>query len=227
MPVLPAPIVCLVTDRQRLAAAWRWQDPISALLAQVKLAVEASVDLVQIREPDLPGGVLETLVTRAVEVARGRPTRIVVNDRLDVALAAGAAGVHLRGNSFDAGRVRAVAPPGFLVGRSVHDVDEASRAAASDEVDYLVFGTVFPSLSKPGGRRVTGVEELGEVVRRVGVPVLAIGGVTPETVAAVRRAGAAGFAAIGFFIDAEAGGGRWPEAARAARRWFDTSGTIP
>ncbi len=74
---------------------------------------------------------------------KGTRTRILVNDRLDVALAAGAHGVHLRGDSMPASRARSLAPIGFLIGRSVHSVDEAVRRHADGGVDYLLFGAVF------------------------------------------------------------------------------------
>jgi thiamine-phosphate diphosphorylase len=122
---------------------------------------------------------------------------VVVNDRLDVALASGADGVHLRGDSIPPGSARSIAPPGFLIGRSVHHVEEA-RAVAPD-VDYLVAGTVFPTSSKAGRTEWLGVEGLGRICRSVSVPVLAIGGMTPDRLADVATSGAAGVAAIGLF----------------------------
>src|SRR5262249_59922166 len=93
-------------------------------------------------------------------------------------LACGADGVHLRGDSVPSEAARSIAPPGFLIGRSVHHEQEAKAAAAS--VDYLVAGTVFPTSSKPGLTQWLGVEGLARICRSVAVPVLAIGGSTPE-----------------------------------------------
>jgi thiamine-phosphate pyrophosphorylase len=143
---------------------------------------------------------------------------VLVNDRVDIAMASGAAGVHLRSDSMPAGRVRSVTPPGFLIGRSVHRVDEAARASADGAVDYLLFGTVFPTSSK-SDVEAAGAAALASVCAAVTVPVLAIGGVTQQRFAEVAAAGAAGFAAIGLFSRAQ------PEALReiveTARRAFD------
>ena len=123
-------------------------------------AAAAGVDLVQIREPDLETRELCRLVERCLEAAAGLPTRIVVNDRADVALVAGAHGVHLRADSYAADRVRAIAPSGFIVGRSVHDPDEAAAVASSGRLDYIIFGTVFASASKAPGHTTAGIEGL-------------------------------------------------------------------
>ena len=185
------PIVCLITDRRRAGGEDR-------LVARVAAAARQGVDLVQVRERDLDGGPLFALVERCLEAVRSTRTRIVVNDRLDVALAAFAHGVHLRGDSMPAERLRVVTPPGFLTGRSVHAVDEARRVTAAGGLDYIVFGPVFPTPSKPGHPGV-GVRALAEVVRATPVPVLAIGGITPDTMTHALAAGAAGVAGIGLF----------------------------
>jgi thiamine-phosphate pyrophosphorylase len=122
----------------------------------------------------------------------------VVNDRVDVALAARADGAHLRGDGPPAARVRTLCEPGWLIGRSVHSAARAVGAAA--DVDYLLFGTVFASGSKPAGHRVAGLDGLAQTVGAVQVPVIAIGGITPDRVPACRRAGAGGVAGIGVFL---------------------------
>jgi thiamine-phosphate diphosphorylase len=96
--------------------------------------------------------------------------------------------------------VRTLCPPGFVIGRSVHARDEAIAAAAAGGLDYLLFGTVFPTASKPG-REATGTSALAEVVAATAIPVLAVGGVSTDNVGDVAAAGAAGFAAIGMFAD--------------------------
>jgi thiamine-phosphate pyrophosphorylase len=164
----------------------------------VAAAARAGIDLVQIRERDMDGGPLLALVGRCLEAVRATRTRILVNDRLDVALAAGAHGVHLRGDSMPAERVRVTAPPGFLVGRSVHAADEAARVTAAGALDYLIFGPVFPTSSKPGHPGV-GLQALQDVVRATPVPVLAVGGITTAAIERIQDAGAAGVAAIGLF----------------------------
>jgi len=186
------PVICLITDRQHDAAG------ADLTVERVQWAARAGVHLVQVRERDLDGGPLTALVRRCVEAVRGSQARVLVNDRLDVALAAGAHGVHLRADSMPASRVRTLCPPGFLVGRSVHARDEAEQAAAAGGLDYLLFGTVFATSSKPG-RAAAGLSALAQVTAAVTVPVLAVGGLTPDNVGGVARAGAAGFAAIGMF----------------------------
>ena len=191
------PIVSLVTDRRRLAAS---RPGGTTLLDVVAGAVEVGVDLIQVREPDLSDADLFTLVRRCVAAADGSATAVLVNERLDVALAAGASGVHLRGGAVAASEVRPHTPPGFVVGRSVHEVTEALAAEASGGVDYLTFGTVYQSRSKPG-LTPQGCERLAAVVRAVRVPVLAIGGVTVDNTGEVFGVGAAGVAAIDLFAE--------------------------
>ena len=155
---------------------------------------------VQIRENDLGDRALCELVHQALDATRETNTRIIVNDRVDVALAAGAAGVHLKSDSLPAERVRHLSPPGWLIGRSVHSLDEAVQSTASGALDYIVLGTVFETVSKPG-RRPLGLDVLRSVAEAVPVPVLAIGGITVERALAVTRCGAVGLAAIGMFAE--------------------------
>jgi thiamine-phosphate diphosphorylase len=176
------------------------------------------VTLVQIRERQLPDRALFDLTRAACDAARGTALRVVVNDRVDVALAAGAHGVHLRGSSFSAARVRAAAGEDFLIGRSIHDVDEAVEVAREGGCDYLMFGTVFPSSSKPAGHRAAGIDDLRAACAGVDLPVVAIGGITRANVPQIRAAGAGGVAAITLFDDVES----IPAAIRAVRRAFDT-----
>lgn len=214
-------LICLVTDGQRLARQRPGDRVDDAIVAQVRAAAGAGVDLVQVREPARDSASLLRLVERCVAEARGSSTGIVVNDRLDVALAAGAAGVHLKGESFAGGRVRAVAPRPFLVGRSVHQPAEMAALAGEGVLDYVIAGTVFESRSKPG-QAPSGLATLREMVAAAGsTPVLAIGGVSLETAGDVAAAGAAGVAAIGLFMP---GDGRLPlaDTVRRLRRAFDS-----
>ena len=207
MNPLPSPWICLVTDRRGLSPEARTtRAEILALEAQVADAIAAGVDMVQVREPDLDAAPLAALVTRLVGRAAGGGTRIIVNDRADVAHAAGAAGVHLSANGPPADRVRPLGPSGWIVGRSIHTPEEGRRPAGAD---YLIFGTVFRSRSKPADAPVAGLEMLRAAgAAAAAVPVLAIGGVTPAEAASCRAAGAAGVAAIGAFFPA----GRRPDA---------------
>ena len=219
-----------MTDRRRLAAGPA--DPARGcrcLVAQVRHAIEAGIDIVQVRERDLEAGALVAVVAELSAAARGTGCRIVVNDRVDVAIAGGAAGVHLRGDSPPAALVRAIAPPGFLIGCSVHSMAEAMAAA---DADYLVAGTVWPTGSKTPGSPLLGVAGLAAIARTVRVPVLAIGGVTLDRIDEVARSGAAGVAAIGLFIPSTSSGvadgcraAPLDAIVRAARQRFDSSAT--
>ena len=194
-------MICLVTDRRRLAGTGASSGRArQCLVAQTRYAVEAEVDLIQVRERDLPAAELALLVREMIGVARGSRTRVIVNDRLDVALACGAGGVQLRGDSMAVGDARRIAPKGFVIGRSVHSADEA---VAAQEADFLIAGTVFPSLSKDDSATLLGVDGLQSITRRVPVPVLGIGGVTEARLEDLARTGAAGCAAIGVFVGAD------------------------
>jgi thiamine-phosphate pyrophosphorylase len=182
------------------------------------------VHLVQIRQPGFEGRDLARLVEAAVAAVTGTRTRVLVNDRLDVALAAGAHGVHLRGDSMPAPRIRAAVPVGFVVGRSVHALDEAERAARAGGLDYLLYGTVFSTASKPGAQEA-GADTLARVCTAVPLPVIAIGGMSLERLGAVASAGAAGFAAINLF--AGCGLDALPSIVDRAARAFDTSTGVP
>jgi thiamine-phosphate pyrophosphorylase len=199
--------LCLVTDRHR-----------RSIVEQCRDAVQAGVDLIQVRERDLEGAALSALVAELVRLTRSTRTRVVVNERLDVALACGADGVHLRGDSMPTARARSIAPAGFLISRSVHEAGEAVTAAPG--ADYLVAGTVFPSSSKPGLRESLGLAGLAAIARSVPVPVLAIGGVSLDQMEPIARAGAAGAAAISLFVEE---GARLAEVVEEARRRFDTA----
>jgi thiamine-phosphate pyrophosphorylase len=194
----------VVTDRGRYHLS------VDELLVRITRAVRAGVDVIQVRERDLPDRELAALVRQIVAAAAGTTTRVLVNDRADIAIVTGAAGVHLRGDSPPASRVAAVAAsakasaPGpsqeFVIGRSVHSLAEVDAAVEDGGCDYLMFGTVFPSDGKPEGHPIAGLDALREVCARSPLPVIAIGGMTEERAAEARRAGAAGFAAVGMFM---------------------------
>jgi thiamine-phosphate diphosphorylase len=227
---LPAirPIVCLVTHGERLAGQEDARALEDALVLQAGEAARAGVDLIQVRELEMEAGPLTRLVARIVDAVEGTRARVLVNDRLDVALAADAHGVHLRADSYPASRVRRLAPAGFLVGRSVHAAAEAATVVAEGGIDYLVFGTVFATRSKPAGHQPAGVEALARVVDAArGVPVLAIGGVTAGTMPLIAATGAAGIAAIGVFLPGDAGrGAGMADTVAGLRRAFDTVGEV-
>jgi thiamine-phosphate diphosphorylase len=190
------PVLMLITDRHRLGATWR-----GSLPSLVGAAARAGVQMIQVRERDLEGGALTALVRHCLDAVKGTAARVLVNDRVDVALAANAHGVHLRGNSVPAYAVRAMANRSLLIGRSVHSSKEAIQVTADGHLDYLLFGPVFETASKPG-RSPAGLMALGDVAATVTVPVIAVGGISPERLPLTIRNGAVGAAAIGLFASA-------------------------
>jgi thiamine-phosphate pyrophosphorylase len=154
-------------------------------------AVRDGVDMIQVREKDLPVRELFELVSRIRVLAVGTKTRILVNDRLDIALAAEIDGVHLPNNGLPAERVR---PFVKLLGVSTHSLAEAIDAERA-RADFIVFGPVFDS----PGKTAVGLNSLRQVTSRVKIPVLAIGGVTAANSQEVLDAGAAGIAGIRLF----------------------------
>ncbi len=177
-------IRCYITDRRSLPPGVSILD----VIARTK------PDWVQIREKDLPARELFNLVRAAVETG----AKIIVNTRMDVALAAGAAGVHLPSNSPTADRWRKIAPPGFLIGVSCHTIDEV-RSATNHGADYVVFGPIFAPLSKSSALEPRGLDVLAQAVQSTTIPVLALGGITNENSASCIAQGAAGIAAISLF----------------------------
>lgn len=182
--------LCYITDRHGLGPA--------SLPGHIQAAARAGVDLIQLREKDMPSRELAELASGAVEAARGRETRIVVNDRLDIAMAAGADGVHLGGQSAPPEVVRSHAEKSFLVGVSCHSPDDAIRAEASG-ADYVLLGPIFDTPSKRRYGPPLGLNQLSEAANRIRIPLLALGGITAERVRLCLEAGATGIAAIRLF----------------------------
>jgi thiamine-phosphate pyrophosphorylase len=205
------PIFCFVTDRSLFLAPP--ESRLSLLQGKIGAAISAGVDWIQIREKDLSAQDCAALAHAALhEVLRQRPdfpsAKILINDRLDIALTSGAAGVHLGEKSLAVEDAReladafpAVSAKPFLIGASCHSVD-AARATADSGADYLFFGPVFETPSKLRFGSPQGLARLGEVCRTVSVPVLAIGGIDLQNAASCLSAGASGIAAIRLFQDA-------------------------
>ena len=196
MPLeLPLPIIYPITS-----GATRTPEHILPL---IEAAVAAKVPLFQIREKDLAARALYDLTARAVQITRGSGTRLLVNDRSDIARAAGADGVHLTTQSLPADVVRKIYGPEFLIGVSTHSLDEALAAKARG-ADFVVFGPVFATESKREFGEPQGLERLQGITNELqGFPLVAIGGMTLENVRACFEAGASGVAAIRLLNDAE------------------------
>ncbi|HEX8336724.1 MAG TPA: thiamine phosphate synthase, partial [Pyrinomonadaceae bacterium] len=172
-------------------------------LALVRAAVGARVTLVQLREKGLGGRVLYELAAAAAQAARGSATRVLVNDRADVARAAACDGVHLTTCSLDTADVRRAFGGDFLIGVSAHTPGEA-RAAREGGADFAVYGPVFDTPSKRAYGPPLGLEALERTARELSpFPVVALGGVGEEQVEEVMRAGAAGVAGIRLFADGQ------------------------
>lgn len=195
------PILCYVTDRRSFANS-------GDLTGCIALAASAGVSWIQIREKDLSARELLVLVSSAVKIAAqesvpNSPARVLVNDRLDVAVAALADGVHLAETSVPVVSVNkwrhsSVSYNELLVGASCHSL-EGAEAAEKDGADYVFFGPVFTTPSKAEFGPPQGIRRLEAVTSTVKIPVLAIGGITAENAGECLAAGAAGVAAIRMF----------------------------
>ena len=191
MGKLTIPCLALVTDCILCEAL--------SLEEAVAQAVEGGAKLVQLREKDLPSNELLALADRLRAVTRGRAL-FLVNDRLDVALACAADGVHLPERGLPVAAARRLAGEGFIVGRSVHSVAEAARAQ-EEGADYVQVGTIFASRSHPG-QSPAGLPLLEAAAREVTIPILAVGGITAANVGEVIQAGASGAAVISAILSA-------------------------
>ena len=182
---LHIPALCLVTDRQRCNGR-RIEDVVDS-------AIDGGVGLVQLREKDLPAVELYSLALRLKDVV-GNRAMLFVNDRVDVALAAGVDGVQLGETALPLRATREISAGNLLLGRSVHSVDGAVQAQ-SQGADLLTLGTIFPTASHPGG--ITGgIALVREVAAAVDLPFLAIGSIEAENVGDVIACGASGAAVI-------------------------------
>jgi len=207
-----APILCYVTQRSSLRPGAP-SPAAEALLEKIAATIAAGVNWIQLREKDLSardGAALTraALMCASKHASNSGGARILLNDRLDVALAEKAAGVHLGERSLPVqnarklvNQYRAGENPPFLVGVSCHSL-HAAQAAAASGADYVFFGPIFATPSKAAFGSPQGLERLAEVCEAVSIPVLAIGGITLGNAASCLAAGAAGLAAIRLFQDA-------------------------
>ena len=180
-------IRCYITDRRTLG--------LEPLLQAIARNLAAGVDWIQIREKDLSARALYELAAAAMSLPNPHASKIIVNTRADVAIAAGAAGVHLPSGSPAA---RFWRRPGFLIGVSCHSLQDVRKAEA-EGADYALFGPVFAPLSKSSVLEPRGLEGLAQAALAVRIPVLALGGVTRANSGACVSAGAAGVAGISLF----------------------------
>ena len=185
-------IRCYITDRRMLGG-------VGPLLINIERQIIACVDWIQLREKDLSARELLDLARRAVALGkdRGGRTRILINSRLDVAVAAGAHGVHLPSGSIAASQYKRIAPS-MMVGVSCHNRAELV-AAEREGADYVMLSPVFRPLSKKAQGETLSLAEFAELAGAVRIPVIALGGIIEAGIPACERAGAAGVAGISLF----------------------------
>lgn len=201
----------LITDRKSVRGD---------LLGSIRAALRGGVDWVQVREKTGPARELYETGLGIMPYVKEAGTGLLINDRIDVALATGADGVHLAGGSLPPHAARELLGD-RLLGASVHNLEEVGEAVEAG-VDYVTFGHVYPTSSKPG-LPPRGLLELAEIVESIDVPVLAIGGIDASNVQEVLRTGCAGIAVISTIIGASD-----PEsAARRLRQAIDGSRSNP
>jgi len=167
--------------------------------AAIEAALGAGVDAIQLRDPRAGGGALLRAARALRALTRAAGAALLVNDRVDVALAVAADGVHLPAASFPIPAARALLGPAAWIGRSTHAPEEAVVAAAAG-ADYVILGPIFPTPSKARYGAPLGIAAVAAT--RTSVPLVAIGGVTAACVPELRRAGATGIAVVREILDA-------------------------
>jgi thiamine-phosphate pyrophosphorylase len=192
------PIIYLITEGKLTAE--NFEREAARVLEMIETAAAGKISLIQIREKKLPARLVFELTERAAKITRNSETKLLVNDRADIALAAGADGVHLTESSIAAAAVRRRFPEGFLIGVSTHSPEAAEKASA-EGADFVTFSPVFASPGKPAPKGLPALRELCEKLRPF--PVVALGGIEMENFREVLDAGASGFAAIRFLNNAD------------------------
>ncbi len=188
---LATPIIYLITKGDATPA--NFDDASRQILDIVSVAVEEKIPLVQIREKHLTAKLLFELTTKVIKITKGSVTRVLVNDRADIAVAARADGVHLTSRSLSAEVIRNTFGGEFIIGVSTHNIDEAKTAVA-DGADFIFFGPVFET---PDKGAAVGLSALSDVCDKLKpFPVIALGGVDKGNYRVALDAGAKGFAAI-------------------------------
>jgi thiamine-phosphate pyrophosphorylase len=184
-------IECYITDRHALEG--------ESLLDSIARNLRSGVSWIQLREKDLPARNLYALAVAARALPNPHATKFIVNTRVDVAIAAGADGVHFPSNSAEPRRWRGIVPPGFCFGVSCHTADEVA-VAEREGAAYVLFGPVFAPLSKMSPFAPHGVEGLAAAAKQTKLPVLALGGITQNNAASCIAAGASGIAGISLYL---------------------------
>jgi thiamine-phosphate pyrophosphorylase len=190
----------LITDRKLTGGRGLVATVEYVLMAAAQAAAKPSI-AVQLREKDLGGRALLQLANEMVRICRRYQVPMLVNSRIDVALAAGADGVHLPGDGIDPADARKLLGPSKLIGVSTHDDSEIKHAADAG-ADFAVFGPVFAPISKGAYAAPAGPEGLAQACHAATIPVFALGGITAARIDELRESGAAGVAVIGAVLGA-------------------------
>lgn len=167
----------------------------------VKEAVSGGVDVVQLRERGVTSREVYNLARKIKETIKGTPVRLFINDRVDVALAVGADGVHLGQNGLPVETVRRMIGHGMVIGVSTHNLEEA-RKAENEGADYIFFSPVFSTRCKPGAAP-KGIQALQEICSQVDIPIFALGGINKDTLPEVVRAGVTNVGVMSSILTAE------------------------
>lgn len=184
-------IECYITDRRALRG--------ESLLDSIARNLRAGVTWIQLREKDLSARDLHALAVAALALPNPHSAKFLINSRVDVALAAGAHGVHFPAAAPEPKRWRGIVPPGFLFGVSCHTADEVA-AAETEGAAYALFGPVFAPLSKTSVLQPHGTHGLSAAAKRVQIPVLALGGITRANAPSCIAAGASGVSGISLYL---------------------------
>ena len=196
---LPKPILYLITRGATAETTTPDSEEFRNILQQVSAAVTAGIRLIQIREKQLTAQVLFELTAAVVAMTRGSSTRVLINDRADIAASAGADGVHLSTRSLTPDLIRNAFGAEFVIGASTHSLAEA-REVYRQGADFAVFGPIFPSPSKQKYGPPLGLAKLSEAARALApFPLIALGGISIDNMNECLRAGAQGIAGITLF----------------------------
>ncbi len=196
---MKTPLIYLITEGE--STQQNFPEKKLQILDLIKIAVSAKISLIQIREKNLPARFVFELASEAAQIARKSNTKILVNDRADIAFAAKSDGVHLTSNSIPTKIIRANFPKDFLIGVSTHTIKEA-QTAKKEGADFVTFSPIFATVSKEKYGAPQGLEKLREVCEKMeNFPVIALGGIDETNYEKVLENGASGFAAIRFLND--------------------------